>query len=154
MPVLSRARLRAYALLLTLISAFGVLTATTAAPASAATTTYQKRVLHEASLHRGDPYKYGAAGPHRFDCSGFTMYVFGRLGKRLPHSSASQYSRVRHVSKSSMRAGDLIFFKNSSGRVYHVGIYAGGGYLWHAPHSGSTVRKAKIWTSSYAVGRV
>src|SRR5205823_2597228 len=37
------------------------------------------RVLQEAARHRGAPYQYGAAGPNTFDCSGFTMYVFGRF---------------------------------------------------------------------------
>jgi cell wall-associated NlpC family hydrolase len=35
-----------------------------------------------------------------------------------------------------------------------VGIYAGTGKIWHAPHSGSYVKLATIWTSSYVVGRV
>jgi cell wall-associated NlpC family hydrolase len=149
---LSRARLRASAVLLLLTSAFGVL-AVTAAPANAMTA-YEYRVINEASRHRGQPYVYGAAGPTRFDCSGFTLYVFSRFGKRLPHSSASQYGVVRHIAKSSKRPGDLIFFRSSSGRIYHVGIYAGNGRMWHAPHSGSSVRLATIYSSNYVVGRI
>jgi cell wall-associated NlpC family hydrolase len=148
---LSRARLRASALLLLLVSAFGVVA--TATPANAAMTTYQYRVMNEAARHKGQPYVYGAAGPTRFDCSGYTLYVFGRFGKRLPHSSARQYGVVRHISKSSKQVGDLIFFRDSSGHIYHVGIYAGSGRIWHAPHSGSYVKLATIWTSSYVVGR-
>ncbi len=151
MLMLSRARLRASALLLALAGSFGVL-AGTASPASAMTS-YQAGILREAKAHQGDPYKYGAAGPHRFDCSGYTLYVFRRVGKTLPHNSARQYSSVRHVAKSSKRIGDLVFFRNSSGRIYHVGIYAGSNRIWHAPHSGSNVKLATIWTSSYVVGR-
>jgi cell wall-associated NlpC family hydrolase len=151
-PTLSRARLRASALLLLLTSVFGVL-ATTATPAQAMTS-FQSHVLSEAARHKGQPYKYGAAGPTRFDCSGFTLYVFGRFGKHLPHSSARQYTVVRHIGKSYKQPGDLIFFKNSSGTIYHVGIYAGSGRIWHAPHSGSYVKLASIWTSHYVVGRV
>ncbi|MDP9183913.1 MAG: NlpC/P60 family protein, partial [Actinomycetota bacterium] len=69
-------------LLLLLSSAFGVL-ATTATPAQAMTS-YQYRLMNEAARHKGQPYVYGAAGPTRFDCSGFTLYVFSRFGKRLP----------------------------------------------------------------------
>jgi cell wall-associated NlpC family hydrolase len=148
---LSRARLRASALLLLVVSALGLL-ATTATPAQALTS-YQYRVLHEAASHKGQPYVYGAAGPTKFDCSGFTLYVFSRLGKRLPHNSAMQYSAVRHISKSSKAPGDLIFLKNSSGRIYHVGIYAGSGRMWHSPRSGSYVKLSDIWSSSYVVGR-
>jgi cell wall-associated NlpC family hydrolase len=148
---LSRARLRAAALLLLLTSAFGLL-ATTATPAQAMTS-YQYHVLQEAARHKGQPYQYGAAGPTRFDCSGFTLYVFSRFGKKLPHSSSRQYGVVRHIYKSYKQPGDLIFFRNSSGSIYHVGIYAGNGKIWHAPHSGSYVKLASIWTSSYVVGR-
>ena len=147
----SRGRLRASALLLLLAGAFGLL-ASTAAPAQAMTS-YQYHVLQEAARHKGQAYQYGAAGPTRFDCSGFTLYVFGRFGKRLPHSSSMQYSAVRHISKSYRQPGDLIFLKNSSGRIYHVGIYAGSGKMWHAPRSGSVVKLATIWTSRYVVGR-
>jgi len=147
----SRGRLRASALLLLLAGAFGLL-ASTAAPAQAMTS-YQYHVLQEAARHKGQAYQYGAAGPTRFDCSGFTLYVFGRFGKRLPHSSSMQYSAVRHISKSYRQPGDLIFLKNSSGRIYHVGIYAGSNRIWHAPHSGSYVKLATLWTSSYVVGR-
>jgi cell wall-associated NlpC family hydrolase len=145
-------RLRASVVLLALVSAFGVL-ATTAAPANAAMTTYQYKVLNEAARHKGQPYVYGAAGPTRFDCSGFTLYVFKRLGKSLPHNSSMQYSRVRHIAKTSRRVGDLIFYRNSSGRIYHVGIYAGNNRIWHAPHSGSYVKLAPIYSSNYVVGR-
>lgn len=112
-----------------------------------------QRAVIEASHHQGAPYQYGAAGPSRFDCSGFTRYVWGRLGKSLPHNSGQQYGVVRHVAKSSAQPGDLLFFY-SSGGIYHVGIYAGGGYMWHSPHTGDVVKRAQIWSSSYYVGRV
>ena len=148
---LAAARLRAVAVLLTLLSSFVLLG--TASPAQAATA-FQKRVVTEASNHRGAPYQYGATGPTRFDCSGFTRYVFSRFGKSLPHSSAAQYSAVHHVAKNEMAPGDLIFFRNSSGRIDHVGIYAGGGKMWHAPHSGTVVKLAAIYSANYVVGRV
>jgi cell wall-associated NlpC family hydrolase len=139
------------AVLIVMVSAFTALG--TATPAEAATA-FQKRVVTEASHHAGAPYKYGAAGPTRFDCSGFTMYVFSRFGKRLPHSSASQYSAVHHVAKNQMAPGDLIFFRNSSGRISHVAIYAGAGKMWHAPRAGTVVKLAAIYSSNYVVGRV
>ena len=114
---------------------------------------FGKRVIEEASRHYGKPYQWGASGPDRFDCSGFTMYVFGRFGKSLPHNSRMQYSAVRKVAKSDKRVGDLIFTYNSGG-IHHVSIYAGNGYIWHSPRSGSYVHKKKMWSSSYYVGRV
>lgn len=145
-------RTRLSAVLLLLVAAFG-LVGTQAAPAQAMTA-YQYSVLHEAARHKGQPYVYGAAGPTRFDCSGFTKYVFSRFGKTLPHNSGQQYTVVHHISKAYMRASDLIFFRNSSGQIYHVAIYAGSGKMWHAPHSGSYVQLASIYSSHYSVGRV
>jgi cell wall-associated NlpC family hydrolase len=147
-----RLRLRASAVLLVLLGAFGLVATTTATPANAMTS-LTNGVLHEAARHKGKPYSYGASGPTRFDCSGFTMYVFARFGKRLPHNSGRQYAAVRHVSKRAMRVGDLVFFRSSGGRIYHVGIYAGANRMWHAPHAGTRVRLDRIYSSNFVVGR-
>lgn len=112
-----------------------------------------KRVITEAATHRGKPYQWGATGPSRFDCSGFTLYVFGQVGKSLPRTSRDQYNATRHIAKADKRVGDLIFTYNSSG-IYHVAIYAGNGYIWHSPRSGDVVKHSPIWSSSYYVGRV
>jgi cell wall-associated NlpC family hydrolase len=151
----SRVRLRASALLLLLLASVGIVG--TAAPAQAATArtsaTYQRSVMVEAAKHKGAPYQYGAAGPSRFDCSGYTRYVFARLHKSLPHNASEQYDQVRHIARNQMQAGDLIFFRNSSGRISHVAIYAGGSGMWHSPHSGALVSKIRIYSNNYVVGR-
>ena len=146
-----RRRLLAAVLLTAALTPVGVLAA---APADAATLGQQ--AVSEASRHRGQPYVYGAVGPNRFDCSGFTLYVYGRLGKRLPHNSAQQYSSsaVWHVSKSSKAVGDLLFMKNSSGRITHVGIYTGSDRWWVATSSGSDVKLQTLYSSNYVVARL
>ncbi|MHB8450393.1 MAG: C40 family peptidase, partial [Mycobacteriales bacterium] len=108
------------------------------------------RAVHDAAELAGSPYEYGGAGPRDFDCSGLTAYVFGELGHSLPHNAASQYDVVAHVAQQDVQPGDLIFFTGSGG-VYHVGIYAGSGEIWHAPRPGEGVRENPIWTSSYLV---
>lgn len=50
--------------------------------------------LRIAASKKGSPYKYGATGPYRFDCSGLTLYSFKRAGKRLPRTAAAQYNRT------------------------------------------------------------
>ena len=151
-PISARAR-RMPALLSLLTALVASLLVTTGATAADATTPGSAYV-QEASRHQGAPYAYGASGPSRFDCSGFTMYVFGRFGKRLPHSSSAQYSAVRHVAKSSELVGDLLFFRTSSGYIGHVGIYAGSGRMWDEPKSGDHVRLRAIYSSNYSVGRL
>ncbi|MCU1678746.1 MAG: hypothetical protein JWM93_3504 [Frankiales bacterium] len=110
------------------------------------------RVLAIAATQYGKPYRYGSSGPSSFDCSGFTSYVFRKVGVSLPHSSAAQYGVVHHIAKSAKRPGDLIFMYNSGG-IYHVAIYAGNNQMWAATHTGDIVRKERIYSSNYKVGR-
>ena len=121
------------------------------APADAAT--IEARALSIAASKHGDPYAWGASGPNRFDCSGLTYYSFKHAGKSLPRTAQAQYNSVRHISRSSLRPGDLVFFHYGS-YVYHVGIYAGGGRIWHAPHTGTYVKQERIWTDSVWYGRI
>lgn len=114
---------------------------------------FHARVLKEAAKLRGTPYRYGGTSPRGFDCSGYTGYVYKRAGKKLPRTSRAQYSATKHLSRRSAKPGDLVFFKNGSGRVYHVGIFAGGNMLWHSSKPGVPVRKAKIWSKRVAFGR-
>ncbi|MDT0490954.1 C40 family peptidase [Streptomyces sp. NPDC012600] len=115
--------------------------------------THSTKALKVAASKKGAPYKYGAAGPHRFDCSGLTVYSFKKAGKKLPRTAQQQYNKTRHIPKTKRKQGDLVFFHSGRG-VYHVGIYAGGGKIWHSPKSGDVVRKAKIWSKSVSYGRV
>ena len=82
-------------------------------------------LLDEAMSHIGARYRSGSKGPHAFDCSGFTSYVFKQLGSaNIGSSSRDQYARNVPVSNSEMQRGDLVFFTSPrSGRnVGHVGI--------------------------------
>jgi cell wall-associated NlpC family hydrolase len=115
--------------------------------------TTSERVMAEAAKLRGRPYVFGASGPRAFDCSGLTQYVYRKFGKRLPHNADAQQRRGKAVPKSQARPGDLIVFR-SGGHGYHVGIYAGGGYMWDAPHAGARVGKRKIWSRDYVVRRI
>jgi cell wall-associated NlpC family hydrolase len=112
-----------------------------------------ERVLAEARRHAGAPYAYGAAGPDRFDCSGFTMYVFSRFGIALPHNAAQQARVARPVASADKQPGDLIFTYHG-GTIGHVGIYAGGSQMWAAVATGDVVRLQSFGDRGYSVGRV
>ncbi|WP_034087365.1 C40 family peptidase [Streptacidiphilus albus] len=122
-----------------------------AAPADAAT--IELRALTIAASKHGDPYIYGAQGPNAFDCSGLTYYSFKHAGRRLPRTAQAQYDSVEHISRRSLRPGDLVFFHDGD-YVYHVGIYAGNNRIWHSPHPGAYVRLERIWTSEVWYGRI
>ncbi|WP_083706996.1 C40 family peptidase [Intrasporangium flavum] len=112
------------------------------------------RAVRVAAAQKGKPYRWGAAGPSAFDCSGLVHYVYdARLAQDLPRTANAQRLDTVRVARSSVRPGDLIFFMRS-GRAYHVGIYAGSGRVWHAPKPGKRVELVRIWTSGWVAGRV
>lgn len=102
----------------------------------------------------GKPYRWGAAGPNAFDCSGLTMYVYAQLGIYLPHSSRAQYNCGVRVSRSELEPGDLVFFARRSGRIGHVGIYIGNGMMIHAPQTGDVVKIVPLDSHGGYVGAV
>ncbi len=125
-----------------------------AATPSLITASFGATAVRIAAAQKGDPYRYGAEGPSSFDCSGLVYYVYKtRLGKYLPRTASAQRLATAAISKSSIRPGDLVFF-TSSGRVYHVGIYAGYNKVWHSPRPGQAVQLSTLWTSSWVAGRV
>lgn len=95
----------------------------------------------------GAPYRWAAAGPNAFDCSGFTMFVYRQVGVSLPHSSRAQIGHGQRVSRGDLQPGDLVFFGSP---IHHVGIYVGGGNYIHAPRTGDVVKISSMNRSGYA----
>ena len=81
-------------------------------------------LLKEGRKHIGKPYLAGSKGPSRFDCSGFTSYVYKQFGIQLSPSSRDQYTQGEKVDRNDLRPGDLVFFtsRRSGKNVGHVGI--------------------------------
>lgn len=127
------------------------------APHAKAEPSFAARVLRVAASQAGTPYRYGGTTPAGFDCSGYTRWVYARLGKTLPRTSSAQAGAVRRVGVRDARIGDLVFF-TSGGSVYHVGIYAGMNdgrrTIWSSPSTGGSVRRDAIWTDSVFYGRL
>jgi cell wall-associated NlpC family hydrolase len=104
-------------------------------------------VVAIALKYLGCPYQWAASGPNRFDCSGFTMFVYAQVGVSLPHSSRAQIGCGQRVSQANLQPGDLVFFGSP---IHHVGIYIGGGRMIHAPHTGDVVSIDPVFRSDYA----
>jgi cell wall-associated NlpC family hydrolase len=134
----------------------GLPTERTGQPAEAAgthTTEKQRlRAMKVALAQRGDPYRYGAAGPHAFDCSGLTKFSYSRVGRSIPRTTDRQKAGLRAVSRSARRRGDIILFVKG-GNAYHAGVYIGKNKIVHSSRPGTPVTVDRIWTASYVVRR-
>lgn len=98
--------------------------------ASAAGTNVGRTAISLANTfkNRGVTYKYGACTSTQMSCTCFTKKVFTRFGQTLPMDEPGQVRLgVAVASKSALRAGDLVYFKENGpgGPITHVGVYAG-----------------------------
>ena len=101
-------------------------------PAAASTATEAQQIVRIAKAQLGDPWRYGAAGPSAFDCSGLVRYAYKRAGDAAAihtgflRSARSLYLWFKAHGKASRhnpRIGDLVIWGYGS----HVGIYIGNG---------------------------
>lgn len=115
-------------------------------------------VVAEARRFLGLQFLYGGTSGFGFDCSGLAHSVFRALGKTIPRDADAQSAHgLSIVSRAALRPGDLVFFRDVSGHVHHVGMYAGNGTMLHSPHTGAPVSISSIYRepflSEFAGGR-
>lgn len=109
----------------------------------------------------GIPYFYGASvlfdAPNKFDCSGFTAYLYLEAGIKIPRISVDQYVFGEDAPLDALEIGDLIFSVNEGSEIYHesiewmkgtkvpaqgidhVGVYVGEGMIAHASRYNKSV---------------
>ncbi|MBF0786183.1 peptidase C40 [Muribacter muris] len=101
----------------------------------------------------GTRYRLGGTTKEGIDCSAFvktTMHSAFNL--HLPRSTAEQKHTGRAISKSALRPGDLVFFRNN----HHVGVYIGGGKFVHASTSRGVMTSSlseRYWARNYTQSR-
>ncbi|KAH8598178.1 hypothetical protein B0O99DRAFT_55996 [Bisporella sp. PMI_857] len=119
------------------------------------------KIVSCARSYKGTKYLYGGCkstapfGPAKggMDCSCLSRTCIKKgTGTTIPRTTQTQYptkaGKCRKVARGSAKPGDLLFWGcGSSSGIHHVGVYSKKGYVTHAPHTGSTVREVKIWTS-------
>jgi len=107
------------------------------APAGGAPTAYGDpaalRAVHFARWQLGKPYCYGGTGPGCFDCSGLVHSAWRWAGRPVPRTSGELRQDLRQIPWAAVQPGDVVW------RPGHVGLYAGDGWVIHAPQSGERV---------------
>lgn len=113
------------------------------------------KLVREAKKRLGGRGQYvaGASSAWRFDCSGFTKYLYRKVLKRnIPHYSGAQKRSTRSIAKRNLKKGDLLFW--GPGGSQHVSMYIGGGRMIGANNPRRDVVIEKInapwWRNKYA----
>jgi cell wall-associated NlpC family hydrolase len=94
-----------------------------------------EKIADQAKRYKGVRYRFGGDSKSKgFDCSGLVRRVYNDLSlKKLPRTSSQLFTMGDPVGLNELRAGDLVFFKNTYKRgISHVGVYAGNNKFIHA----------------------
>jgi cell wall-associated NlpC family hydrolase len=113
-----------------------------------ATPALNTKVATEAKRHIGQRYVWGAVGPKTFDCSGLVQYSYRKFGFTTPRVSQDQFLAARLIPASRAVPGDLVFYHDGVGDVYHVGVYLSPGKTVAAIDESSGVNYQTIWDPS------
>jgi hypothetical protein len=108
-------------------------------------------VVAAARAQLGTRYVWGGESPTTgFDCSGLVQWAYARVGIDVPRVTEDQITVGAHVARDKLVAGDLVFFRDATGDVHHVGISLGGDRFLHAPHTGDVVKISSLKEPYYA----
>jgi cell wall-associated NlpC family hydrolase len=100
-------------------------------------------------------YKWGGESPQTgFDCSGLTSYVYAHYGMAIARSAEAQFLTFRPVPNGKEWRGDLVFFHDTSGYVYHVGIYEGSGTIVAAADRKEGIVDQAVGTTGVTFGTI
>ncbi|MFN3404129.1 MAG: NlpC/P60 family protein [Cytophagaceae bacterium] len=83
-------------------------------------------------LFIGAPYLWGGKTHFGIDCSGFVQQVLKMSGYKIPRDAYLQAEAGIKVDKNEARPGDLAFFHNAHGKIFHVGILLSNQHIIHA----------------------
>ena len=91
------------------------------APATNGAGARASRAVAFALAQRGKPYRWGAQGPHAFDCSGLTWAAWRAAGMTIPRTAAGQLAGLPRA-RGQLRPGDLLIYRTDGPSRRHVAI--------------------------------
>lgn len=94
-----------------------------------------RTITDTARMFLNSPYLWGGKNAFGIDCSGFVQVVYRIHGVQLLRDAREQIKHGHDVSLQDAVPGDIAFFKNSEGKIVHVGILLGDGKIVHASGS-------------------
>lgn len=84
----------------------------------------------------GNPYVWGGTSlTNGADCSGFCLSVYAHFGISIPRVACDQAAAGRRISLDEALPGDLVFYQDASGYVYHAAMCSGPGTTVQAQNS-------------------
>ena len=101
------------------------------------------RAVAFALAQRGKPYRWGAQGPHAFDCSGLTWAAWRAAGVTIPRTAAGQLAGLPRV-RDRVQPGDLLIYRTDGPSRRHVAMVVGRGRMVEALGRGIPVRSTRI----------
>ena len=132
----------------------GQQTATVRVLVTSANEDSRRDIIVSSALEKlGCKYVFAKSGPDTFDCSGFVLYSYKKVGITLPHSAYKQgYERGFKLEKDELLPGDIVCFNTNlddSDLVDHTGIYIGNNKAVHASSSAKEVIISDMSTGYY-----
>ena len=87
-------------------------------------TTKVDRIVAEALKYKGVRYRFGGTTKSGMDCSGIVFVAYGSENIHLPRVSRDMAKKGKKIPLSSVKKGDLLFFRTSNRRrsINHVGL--------------------------------
>jgi peptidoglycan DL-endopeptidase CwlO len=101
------------------------------------------RAVAYALAQRGKPYRWAAAGPAAFDCSGLTWAAWRAAGVTIPRTAAGQLTGLPPA-RGPLRPGDLLIYRTDGPSRRHVAIVVDRGRMVEARGRGIPVRSTVI----------
>ena len=89
-----------------------------------------RKAVAIALRYLGLSYLWGGASPAGFDCSGFVMYVYGRVGVPLPHNGAMLWEKGHAVVRRQLEPGDVVKISRLSESGYRTSYVGARRYFW------------------------